>query len=406
VYAEEQEGARVNVRSLVREALAPVYRRSPALKAALMQADVVADRVRHAAARVVPRIVQPDPRALYISLTAACNNACKGCHYGRDFMRGHALPLRIVKDLLDDARAAGFERVRLYGGEPLLRHDLPEIVAHAAGLRLGMWVSTNGVLLEQKIDALVAAGLRDVSVGLYGVDEAYDDYVQRPKRFERVERGIAYARARYGKGLTMHLDWLLMRPTCNDATVRATCRLAQRYQMPIVVNLIHYSLPYFVGPEQSALHFRAEDRPRLEAIVAELLRFKQARPDLVLNSAIGLRAIPDWLLKGPAMRVPCAANRLIWVGPDGTVQMCYVTFKLGNLYEQRLSEMLFTTEHRKAARDAFALNCPNCHCGYDNRTLRHGPSRRLYARPPRNGDGGLQRGEGALPRQDRAMSSR
>jgi cyclic pyranopterin phosphate synthase len=76
--------------------------------------------------------------------------------------------------------------------------------------------------------------------------------------------------------------------------------------------------------------------------------------------------------------VPCDRNKLIWIGADGTVQLCYVTFKLGNLHEKRLRDMLFTREHVAAARDAFALKCPNCHCGYDTRTLGHGPTRRQY----------------------------
>jgi len=94
-----------------------------------------------------------------------------------------------------------------------------------------------------------------------------------------------------------------------------------------------------------------------------------------------LRSIPDWLLKGPNMRVPCDRHRLIWVGADGTVQMCYVTFKLGNLHEQRLKDMLHTQQHIQAARDAFKLNCPNCHCAFGARTLAHGPTHRKYSTP-------------------------
>jgi cyclic pyranopterin phosphate synthase len=59
--------------------------------------------------------------------------------------------------------------------------------------------------------------------------------------------------------------------------------------------------------------------------------------------------------------------------------MCYVTFKLGNLHEQRLKDMMFSPAHLQAARDAFALKCPNCHCGFDTRTLGHAPTRALYA---------------------------
>ena len=68
------------------------------------------------------------------------------------------------------------------------------------------------------------------------------------------------------------------------------------------------------------------------------------------------------------MKVPCERYRLLWVGADGTVQLCYVTFKLGDLHEKRLAEMLFTAVHEQAfSRDAFSLKCPNCHCSYHNR---------------------------------------
>ena len=67
------------------------------------------------------------------------------------------------------------------------------------------------------------------------------------------------------------------------------------------------------------------------------------------------------------MRVACDAGQMLWVGADGSVQLCYVTFPLGNLHERRLREMLFTKAHHAAARGAWALDCPNCHCRYGDR---------------------------------------
>ena len=60
------------------------------------------------------------------------------------------------------------------------------------------------------------------------------------------------------------------------------------------------------------------------------------------------------------IRLSKSEYRLIWVGPDGTVQMCYVTFKLGNLHENRLSEMLFSPERKRAAKDASDLRLNRC----------------------------------------------
>ena len=349
-----------------------------------MLADSQVDRVRHSVARVFPSIIRPDPRSLYIALTANCNYRCKACHYGRDFMPGHQLPLTVVRDLLDDARDIGFTKIRLYGGEPLLHKELPQIVEHASKLGLESWITTNGLLLENCVDALYEAGLRTISLGFYGTEASYDEYTQRPGGYARMEDGVAYVREKYGSSISLSLDWLLMRPTCSLESLKETWAFAVRFQTPIHVNLIHYSLPYFLKADEERDHgldlsFRPEDRQQIEEVVTEILRLKKVDPELVPQSSIGLRSIPDWLVKGPNMRVPCERYRLIWVGADGTVQMCYVTFKLGNLHEKRLKELVLTEEHKRAARDAFALNCPNCHCSYDKRVLAHGPSRRLYA---------------------------
>jgi cyclic pyranopterin phosphate synthase len=102
-------------------------------------------------------------------------------------------------------------------------------------------------------------------------------------------------------------------------------------------------------------------------------------PNLIQQSASAIRSIPDWLLLRSEMRIPCDRYKLIWVGADGTVQLCYVTFKLGNLNEKRLADILFTPEHKQAARDAFQLKCPNCHCSYHRRVELYPVSRLRYA---------------------------
>jgi cyclic pyranopterin phosphate synthase len=195
-----------------------------------------------------------------------------------------------------------------------------------------------------------------------------------------MEEGVAYTRDRYGSSMKLDLGWLLMRPTCSLESLHGAWDFALRYQAPICVNLIHYSLPYFTEGPDRQLAFRPEDRPRLEALVAELLRLKRDRPDMLSNTEIGLRSIPDWLLRGPEMRVPCERYRLIWIGANGVVQLCYVTFEFGNLHQTRLRDLLFTQAHADASRDAFQLNCPNCHCSFDERTRLHAPSRRIYSK--------------------------
>lgn len=372
-------GALTAVRGGAVAFLSPFLRKHPGLKRAAASADACFDILKHSAAAVLPQVIQPEPREIYITLTANCNLRCIGCRYGRDFMPGAQLRWPLVRDLLDDCREMGIRSVRLYGGEPLLHKDLARIVEYAVGLGLNTWLTTNGILLREKIDDLYRAGLRTIHLGYYGTGEGYNRYVQRNDKYRRLEEGVAYTRSRYGMDVHLALGWVLMRPTCNLDALYRTWEFAERYAAPIGVSLIHYSLPYFTEGPDRQLQLRPEDRPAIEAVTAELIRLKRARPEMIQQSEMALRSVPDWLLKGPDMKVPCERYRLIWVGADGTVQMCYVTFRLGNLNEKRLREMLFTPEHRQFARDAFALRCPRCHCSYHNRIAIHAPSRWRYS---------------------------
>jgi hypothetical protein len=163
-------------------------------------------------ATVLPQVIQPDPREIYVTLTANCNLRCLGCRYGRDFMPGAQLPWPILNGLLEDCSALGIRNVRLYGGEPLLHKDLPRIVERAVNLGLSPWLTTNGILLKDKIDALYSAGLRSISIGFYGTGKEYNQYVQRQEQYRKLEQSVEYVRNRYGMNVDLVLGWVLMRP--------------------------------------------------------------------------------------------------------------------------------------------------------------------------------------------------
>ncbi len=162
-------------------------------------------------------------------------------------MPGQQLSLETVETLLDDASSAGIETVRLYGGEPLLHPALPKMVRHAVDLGLSTYVTTNGLLLKQKIKPLYDAGLRNITIGFYGTASDYDLYVQRDHRFRLLEESIASVRQRYGSAVSMQLNYLLMRQSCTLEALHSAWDFAQRYDLEFTTDLIHYSLPYFTG---------------------------------------------------------------------------------------------------------------------------------------------------------------
>jgi MoaA/NifB/PqqE/SkfB family radical SAM enzyme len=368
------------VRNTVRQQAGAYLRENPTLRGAMVDAENWVLRQRQTVARIYPAVIRPRPLLLMIAVTAYCNLRCQGCRYGRDFMQGHQLSWDLIQGALEDAKAAGIYKVRFYGGEPLLHPDLPKMIRCCRELGLNPLLTTNGVALASRIDALFDAGLRDISVGFYGLGASFDEYTQRPGRARKIEEGVAAVRKIYGDQVQIQINWLLRRQTCNLKSLSEAFAFARKYDTTLQVDLVHYSLPYFTEGPDRFLQFRPEDRPAIDVVVAELLRLKAAYPDIIQQTPEGIRSIPDWLLLGSRMKVPCNANEMIWIGADGTVQLCYVTFKLGNLHHHRLGDMLFTAEHEAAARGAFTLNCPNCHCGASTRVMRDAATRRKYLR--------------------------
>jgi cyclic pyranopterin phosphate synthase len=134
--------------------------------------------------RVADRLARP-LRDLRISVTDRCNFRCTYCMPKEIFDRDYRfLPHAELLSFEEIARLArvfitlGVEKIRLTGGEPLLRKDLEKLIAMlaplktAAGRPLDLALTTNGSLLARKAAALAAAGLRRVTVSLDGLDDA------------------------------------------------------------------------------------------------------------------------------------------------------------------------------------------------------------------------------------------
>ena len=195
---------------------------------------------------------------------------------------------------------------------------------------------------------------------MYGNEANYDAYVQSKGKFRRLEEGVATVRERYGDAVSMQLNYLIMKPSCDVQSLRDAWSFATKLDMTLHPDLIHYSLPYFTEGPDGELQFSEADRDQIDAVVEELERLKKVNPSRITDTVASIRSIPDWLLKKADMRVPCDANQLLWVGAGGSVQLCYVTFPLGNIHEKRLADMLYTPTHHQAAKDAFSLKCIRC----------------------------------------------
>src|SRR3954464_13303504 len=118
-------------------------------------------------------------RDLRISVTDRCNFRCTYCMPREVFGSSYKfLPHEAILSFEEVTRLArifvglGVEKIRLTGGEPLVRRDLHRLVAMLAELGVEVTLTTNGSLLAKQVDALKAAGLDRVTVSLDSLDDA------------------------------------------------------------------------------------------------------------------------------------------------------------------------------------------------------------------------------------------
>ena len=191
-------------------------------------------------------------RDLRISVTDRCNFRCSYCMPKEVFDRDYAfLPQSSLLSFEEITRLArlfvghGVRKIRLTGGEPLLRRHLEKLVDMLAELRtpqghaLDLTLTTNGSLLAKKAQALHAAGLRRVTVSL----DALDDAIFR--RMNDVDFPVADVLAGIDAALNAGLgpvkvNMVVKRGTNEGEIVPMARHFRERYGQAAVLRFIEY----------------------------------------------------------------------------------------------------------------------------------------------------------------------
>jgi cyclic pyranopterin phosphate synthase len=170
---------------------------------------------------------------LRLSVTDRCNLRCSYCMPEKDYVwlpRQDILDFEEIEVLVDVFLALGVSKVRLTGGEPLLRRGLPDLIARVAS-RPGITdlaMTTNGVLLAQHAAALRGAGLRRITVSLDTLHADRFQALARSDELPRVLAGIEAAAALF----PLKLDTVVIRGV-NDDELIDLIEFGRRYEAEV-----------------------------------------------------------------------------------------------------------------------------------------------------------------------------
>lgn len=179
---------------------------------------------------------------LRVSITDRCNYKCVYCRTGEVGAQYPELDIDEYLRLIKLFVGLGIEKVRLTGGEPLLRPGLLEMIKELGQLRtlagepLDLALTTNGHLLEGLAAPLKAAGLQRVTVSMDAVDAPTFERITRvPGSFDKVLLGVRAAR---NAGLTpLKINCVLLRGF-NDDQIESFAHFAR--EEDVVVRFIEF----------------------------------------------------------------------------------------------------------------------------------------------------------------------
>ena len=117
-------------------------------------------------------------RDLRVSVTDRCNFRCRYCMPREEFGKGHdflpkteILTYEEIGNFVKACKPLGLRKVRITGGEPLLRQDIHHLVRQLSSMEMEVALTTNGSLLENNAANLAQSGLSRVTISLDAIDQ-------------------------------------------------------------------------------------------------------------------------------------------------------------------------------------------------------------------------------------------
>ncbi len=220
---------------------------------------------------------------LRVSVTDRCNYKCVYCRTGNEGAQYTELPIADYLRMVRIFVSLGVEKIRLTGGEPLLRSGLVEMVQELsrmrtaysadgsavssgrdAGLPLDIALTTNGHLLEGLVEPLYRAGLNRVTVSMDAVDaDTFAAITRVPRSFDKVLAGMRKARE-VGLG-PVKVNCVLLRGF-NDGQIEQFAEFSRRER--VIVRFIEFM------PLEEGRTWRPETVVPMDEIVGRLNAYR------------------------------------------------------------------------------------------------------------------------------------
>lgn len=292
------------------------------------------------------------PISVVLMLTYRCNHRCRMCDFPERFdPELEEMDTTRVKQLLTEIAALSGGGISFYGGEPLLRKDLVELVAFARKLGLTVHITSNGFsMTEELAESLIRAGTSIFTISLDGATPEVNDR----------QRGVvgafnnAVAAIRYLKAAREKLKTDTRLVVASTLTPHNLSGLASLFELVRGLGVDNYTIFEAQSLAEMPNSFSEQEINRLRAVNTNLIELKKQYPDFIDNSKAYLKIVQK-LLSGKKAYLKCFAPYTdIFIDPYGYVFPCNYFLGMnqaaGRLKPGELSRFWYSQEYQKTRK--------------------------------------------------------
>jgi MoaA/NifB/PqqE/SkfB family radical SAM enzyme len=317
------------------------------------------------------RFISPKPDYAEVRITEGCNSRCVTCRAWKNSREGELSTREIIR-AFEQLRGIGVVSIRISGGEPLIRSDIIELIKECKRLKFQeIYLATNGLLLHQKAEQLVKAGVTHFGVSLDGIEETNDMIRGVPGSYEKVLEGIRAAKSSMKKaGVNFPITVFTTLLRQNIREVPLLLKLCEDIGANWCFSLLDGNLDFFEDVDIS--EFVIKDWKVIDETIDYLKKLWNEKPWLVYSGPTILEYARNYL-KGTNRDddVPCTLGyKLISIGSKGEVYPgCYVFKPIGSIRQKTLGEIAKSKEYAALAEKMYRRECLGCTFFYEDNVL-------------------------------------
>lgn len=330
----------------------------------------LADKVR----LVKSAVAKNRPLYVQFAVSKNCDLKCRMCHVVESRKHERELTLDEIKRLAETLAAIDIGVLVLTGGEPLLRKDLPQIIEAFVSRGINVRLQTNATLAtDRRVEALVAAGLKEVTISLDTLDPAKQDAINNSEgSWMRIIRGISvFSRHLPLKGNISGINIVVSKLNLKEipSLIRFTTAIGFYASLiPVHVSDAKGRVSaseaekkkddFIVRADSPDFAFGPEDFTALDSIYGEVIRMKKDG-FLVYNSKRFLRESPDFL-KYKRVHWKCDSPALYFsISPEGRFLPCVDIKTDKSMLSDGFGVLYRSKAFRREIRE-IVERCPGC----------------------------------------------